>query len=630
MKLRPTGWILLAIVLILPGLAPAQAASGDAATQKPTPGDQWMHYETPEYAGWSSEDIDEAKAFADSIGTAAFLLIHDGVVVASYGDYARRYMVHSVRKSLLSALIGIYVEKGAIDPEKTLGELGIDDRLGLTETEKSARVIDLLRARSGVYHPSAYESPLMAARRPERGSHEPGTFFYYNNWDFNALGMIFRQVTGQDVFEAFDRQIAEPLGMRDFRPRHGYYHLEPEHSVIPAYPIRMSARDLARFGLLFAREGRWEDEQIVPAPWVGESTRSHSQVDWPWEVGYGYMWWVLGEELGHPGAYAAMGSGGQRVIVLPENNVVFVHLVDTYADNRVEHQASKKLLGRLLDARRDEAAGVPRLVALDEPKPAVRGRRLPDRLLERYSRTYEFPSGHKVEVTHDDGQLTVYSDRFGAYRLVPLTHRRFLVQDRREIAYFVPSSEGEGVTLVHQKLFEGESQFLERAGRHAEAVTLAEQNATYYPASADAQRRHGEVLVAAGNESAAVPAFRRALALDPTDVASEGALVALGAEGFRRAELASKTLEPYVGEYRTDELTVTILLREGKLYLDTPSSEEPASLVATSETTFYRTSPKNVLKLVFVRDTDGAVVALEALSASGSKMHLEKMEESPL
>jgi len=54
----------------------------------------------------------------------------------------------------------------------------------------------LLEARSGVYHAALYETPAMAKQRPARGSHEPGTFWYYNNWDFNALGTIYEHATG--------------------------------------------------------------------------------------------------------------------------------------------------------------------------------------------------------------------------------------------------------------------------------------------------------------------------------------------------------------------------------------------------------------------------------------------------
>src|SRR5205807_954256 len=82
---------------------------------------------------------------------------------------------------------------GQIQLSKTLADLGIDDRSPLTAVEKSATVSDLLKARSGVYHPALYETPGMATARPARGSYAPGVLGYYNNWDLNPVGTIFER-----------------------------------------------------------------------------------------------------------------------------------------------------------------------------------------------------------------------------------------------------------------------------------------------------------------------------------------------------------------------------------------------------------------------------------------------------
>src|SRR4029079_8257023 len=126
------------------------------------------------------------------------------------------------------------VAEGKIDTARTLAELGIDEKsTPLTTEERQARVLDLLLARSGVYLPAAAEIDAMRDARPKRGSHPPGTFWYYNNWDFNVLGTIFRQATGEDLFQAFDRRIAKPIGMQDYRPADGEYSLEApsEHAA---------------------------------------------------------------------------------------------------------------------------------------------------------------------------------------------------------------------------------------------------------------------------------------------------------------------------------------------------------------------------------------------------------------
>ena len=86
-------------------------------------------------------------------------------------------------------------------------------------------MVDLLRARSGVYLAAAGEVDAMRDARPPRGSHAPGTFWYYNNWDFNVLGTIYRRVTGEDIFQAIEAHIAKPIGMQDYRPGDGQYFL---------------------------------------------------------------------------------------------------------------------------------------------------------------------------------------------------------------------------------------------------------------------------------------------------------------------------------------------------------------------------------------------------------------------
>ena len=113
----------------------------------------------------------------------------------------------------------------------------------------------------------------MAAQRPPRFSHKPGSFWYYNNWDFNTLGTIYERAVRSSIFDAFEREIARPIGMQDYRPADGEY-VTGAGSVYPAYPFKMSARDLARFALLYLSKGRWQDRQIIPASWVEESARA--------------------------------------------------------------------------------------------------------------------------------------------------------------------------------------------------------------------------------------------------------------------------------------------------------------------------------------------------------------------
>jgi CubicO group peptidase (beta-lactamase class C family) len=302
---------------------------------------------SPEDAGMSEEKLDAMVDFCEESGSAALLILYDGKVVLSWGEVETKYPVHSIRKALLNSLYGIHVERGDIDLDMTLEELGIDDIPPvLTKEEKQAKVFDLIRSRSGVYHPAAAEAQVMIDSRPERGSHPPGSFFYYNNWDFNALGTIFEQETGRDIFEAFYEEIAEPLGMKDFRVEDGGHWYEKEKSLHPAYPFYMTAHDMALYGLLYMNDGAWNGEQIVPAEWIAESTRLHSMMTPEGSIGYGYLWNVISEDVGLGRAYLHGGAGVHLLAVFHDHKFVVVHRVDTLADD-VRFTADD--LNRLLD-----------------------------------------------------------------------------------------------------------------------------------------------------------------------------------------------------------------------------------------------------------------------------------------
>jgi CubicO group peptidase (beta-lactamase class C family) len=337
------------------GITAAQAESSTIVDRFPGAA---FETTTPEAAGWSTEKLAEAKAWSQKVEpTSAVMIVQHGRVVAEWGDTAVKSNLHSVRKSLLSALIGISVDERKIDLNASLGGLGIDDNApGLTEAEKAATVGDLLKARSGVFHAALYETPGMARLRPPRGSHPPGAFWYYNNWDFNALGTIYERAVGQSVFTAFDEKIARPIGMQDYRPGDGEY-VRGAASDHAAYPIRMSARDLARFALLYLHGGRWKDRQLIPSAWVRESTQSYSNAyaERGPGLGYGYMWWIgFLRDMGAPtvkvppGTFEAIGAEGQYAFVIPAYDLVIVHRINSDIPPSQRKEPSFPQMARLL------------------------------------------------------------------------------------------------------------------------------------------------------------------------------------------------------------------------------------------------------------------------------------------
>ena len=378
-------------------------ASGSAPVTA-FPGATWQRLseDEAEALGWSLEALARAREFSATLETEAVMIVSGGRVLDEWGAVDRKFNVHSIRKSLLSALCGLQVAEKRLNLDATLAELGIEDRSPLTEMEKRATVRQLLQARSGVYHPALYETAGMKARRPARHSHEPGTFWYYNNWDFNALGTIFEKAAGTGIYEDFARRIAAPVGMQDYEPSDGTY-VTGADSIHRAYPFRLTARDLARFGLLYLRGGQWNGVQVLPADWVRESLQSASEAGA--SGGYSYLWWTCRTGLHLPGvtlpadSYSARGAGGHYLLVLPSLDTLIVHRVNTdMPDRRVESAEFGELVRRILAARR-------------LPTPAVAGKPDLDSLLPLLMTRHRVPG---VSVVAIENRRVAWERHFGA------------------------------------------------------------------------------------------------------------------------------------------------------------------------------------------------------------------------
>jgi CubicO group peptidase (beta-lactamase class C family) len=285
------------------------------------------------------------------------MALYDGKVFFSRGNIHKNYEVYSIRETFLSALYGIHLDRGNINLNATLEDLHIDDITpGLTLAEKQAEVEHLLMSRSGVYHEAAAEDQTMIDERPARGSHAPDTFFYYNNWDVNALGTIFEQETGEEIFKAFKKEIADVVEMVDFSIDNCSYHYEWDKSLHPAYHFKMSARDMAKFGALYQKNGNWKGLQIIASDWIDESTMAYSTMENTNGLGYGYLWKIIpedseiGQMIGYPGYYHT-GTGGQALVIIPDLKLVIVERYDTQQDWDVPGAAGFELAMLILDAR---------------------------------------------------------------------------------------------------------------------------------------------------------------------------------------------------------------------------------------------------------------------------------------
>jgi CubicO group peptidase (beta-lactamase class C family) len=333
------------------GVLGAKAQVEDPGRSAVFPAEEWVQV-APESLGFSPAKLEQARSYFEKIGGDACIVVKSGQVIVSWGDVAKPIPNLSFRKSYLNGLLGIEFGKGHLLLDATLGELGVDDKSGLTENEKQAKLRHLLSASSGVFHKAAYESKEQKGARPPRGSFKPGTFFYYNNWDFNALGQIYMNISKQDLFEALRDSIAKPIGMQDFKLEHTAY-LHDKVSNYPAYNISTSARDDARFGYLYLRAGMWRDRQIVPEEWIRMSSVTQRETGKHYYYDYGFLWWIDAKS----GHYFARGNSGQYIAVLPDEDMVIVFRADPgtvlnkWIGSRVNPQESFILIPKILDAK---------------------------------------------------------------------------------------------------------------------------------------------------------------------------------------------------------------------------------------------------------------------------------------
>jgi CubicO group peptidase (beta-lactamase class C family) len=324
------------------------------------PGAEWQRIENPATAGYCADKLSLVTERAKGLSTTAMMAVVGGRSLYEYGDLTTVSYLASVRKSVLAMLYGNYVKSGAIKLNKTLAELKIDDIGGLLPIEKTATVADLLGARSGVYHEASNPGDSLADA-PPRGSQKPGTYFLYSNWDFNALGTIFEQETGKNIYDALESDIVRPIGMRDFDRSKHVRTGDAKRSQHLAYHMNLSTRDMARVGYLMLRQGEWDGRQVVPRDWTKRISSVVTPVDKMnpaglknGPFGYGYLWWVWDGKWSSgafEGAYTGRGAIGQYITVLPKLDMVVAHKTVPGGSGSVSEEQYQSLLDGLVAAR---------------------------------------------------------------------------------------------------------------------------------------------------------------------------------------------------------------------------------------------------------------------------------------
>ncbi|MBU1311564.1 MAG: serine hydrolase [Gammaproteobacteria bacterium] len=456
------------------------------------------------------EKLHKAQQLYQQHAFASVLVIKNGAVVLDWGENTRRFPIHSIRKSLLSALYGVH--SAQIDLQATLAELNITDTPPLTEQERMATLFDVLASRSGVYLPAAAETSNMTQQRPARGSHPAGQYWWYNNWDFNVAGTLYRQLTGEEIFSAFATHLAKPLQLEDYREFDGYYLKSgSEHA---AFQFRMSSRDLARVGLLYAREGNWRGTQIIPSAWIKQSTQAISQTNMgaKYPAGYGLSWWVDSHD-----SYSARGAGGHVLAVYPQQDLVIVLRVNSYIDQSVPQSAIKNLLSRLESAMQGPVDTNPELapaepdVASEQPLPA------------RYhlaEASISLPNGQVVTLKQRQGRLFINYGR-GDFESFYVNDDQFVIADLNEPLQLELDSAGTLTDILTPRVFYLRAAEAAKAGDLTQAQMWVQRVIDMMPNSSIAYTNLAKVLLAQQLNQDASKNLDIALQLDPDNKQAE-------------------------------------------------------------------------------------------------------------
>jgi CubicO group peptidase (beta-lactamase class C family) len=310
----------------------------------------------PEDQGLDPAGIRAAQAYLDERvpHIDSLLIVRGGYLVYEHyrDDPAALHNVKSMTKSVTSALAGIAIQAGDL--------AGTGEKIGFLLPEifatipdrakRDIRVSDLLTMRSGLewaeYGPSAVQmtaSPdwvRFVLGRPL--IHPPGMHHCYSTGDSQLLAAVIQNLTGMSLLDYADLYLFGPLGITARR-----WPSDPQGINIGGAELKLTPRDMAKFGYLYLNGGMWAGDRIIPAAWVRESGVYHTLFD-PESpddcetLGYGYLWWLRPQ--GPHESMIAVGYGGQFVYVIPALDMVIV-MTGTISD-APEHFRDNRMLCR--------------------------------------------------------------------------------------------------------------------------------------------------------------------------------------------------------------------------------------------------------------------------------------------
>jgi len=343
-KWRQYSWLLIVSIVIALSMLVGCGPSGpsiealETVDYTPLPIDDW-EMSTPAEQELDPMLVAEMYYNAAKLETIySLLVIKNGYLVAeryfNEGSVEQKDRLQSVTKSYTSALVGIAIENGYLSSvDQKMLDFFPEVAAQITDPRKEQITIrDMLQMRagypreetddalwegllSGYYIPLIEEFPLVS---------DPGTRFHYSNLTSNWLGIIVDRATGTNLKSFAEEHLFPAIDVEA-----GEWGTDAEGHNNGCGDLHLTARDAAKFGLLYLNDGIYEGNQIVPANWVHDSLQTYSvneafvkKVGHFRDIGYGYHWWSA--DAGEHHVNFAWGHGGQLIVLVDKFDMVIV------------------------------------------------------------------------------------------------------------------------------------------------------------------------------------------------------------------------------------------------------------------------------------------------------------------
>ncbi len=261
--------------------------------------------------------------------------------------------MRSVSKSFVSACIGIVIFQGKIKSvNQPIFDFFEDYKRYNNEGREKLTIRHLLTMTSGLKwnEEVPYDNPENSEIQMINSGDgigfvlsrelvtEPGTVWKYNGGTTELLAELIQRVSGKDVHEFAKEFLFKPIGIKNSE-----WTISPStNSPAAASGLRLTSRDMLKFGVLYHNEGKWGEEQIIQKKWIQESFRS--SLDLPFG-GYGFQFWIFNVDIDDNllKIPAAVGNGDQRIFFDQKNNLVVVTTSGNYNKWGIKNNASAVL-----------------------------------------------------------------------------------------------------------------------------------------------------------------------------------------------------------------------------------------------------------------------------------------------